>query len=204
MIDAWYQKPAGVETRWATCENPRGEKGRAAMRGQGRKGCPCTGLGAAAPLLWRRRKGAAACCGGYGWRCRTMTNPMPEGTKIARFFGTACEKPAVSVPLGDFFLHVPGRLIPVDCAAFTTTEGRSFVCTIPMPFQSGMRVVITNESAHDIANVFYEVDYTLGDPFTEGTLYFHAFYNREHTTKLLEDYTILPLVRETADTSARR
>lgn len=63
-----------------------------------------------------------------------------------------------------------------------------------MPFQSGMRVVITNESAHDIANVFYEVDYTLGDPFTEGTLYFHAFYNREHATKLLEDYTILPLV----------
>lgn len=35
MIDAWYQKPAGVETRWATCENPRGEKGRAAMRGPG-------------------------------------------------------------------------------------------------------------------------------------------------------------------------
>lgn len=195
MIDAWYQKPAGVETRWATCENPRGEKGRAAMRGQGRKGCPCTGLGAGCSFVMAETEGRSGVLRRIWMAVQDYDKPhCLKGLKF-EFFWDGCEKPAVSVPLGDFFLHVPGRLIPVDCAAFTTTEGRSFVCTIPMPFQSGMRVVITNESAHDIANVFYEVDYTLGDPFTEGTLYFHAFYNREHTTKLLEDYTILPLVR---------
>ena len=72
MIDAWYQKPAGVETRWATCENPRGEKGAA----RAVRAAPAPASARAAPLLWRRRKGAAACCGGYGWRCRTMTNPI--------------------------------------------------------------------------------------------------------------------------------
>ena len=57
LIDAWYQKPAGVETRWATCENPRGEKGRAAMRGQGRNGCPCTGLGAGCSFVMAETEG---------------------------------------------------------------------------------------------------------------------------------------------------
>ncbi len=193
-MDTWYEGRPGVETRWATCENPGGEKGRAAMSGQGRKGCPCTALGPGEAVVLARVTGR----GGILRRIWMGIGDYDKAYRLKglrlEMFWDECEKPAVSVPLGDFFLHVPGRISPIDCAAFTSTEGRSFVCFIPMPFRTGMRVMLTNDTDRFMDNLFYEVDYTLGDPWGENTLYFHAFYNRVHSAGMLEDYEFLPLI----------
>jgi hypothetical protein len=40
LPQALFEMPEGVETRWASGENPKGEKGKAAQANAGRKGEP--------------------------------------------------------------------------------------------------------------------------------------------------------------------
>jgi hypothetical protein len=63
-----------------------------------------------------------------------------------------------------------------------------------MPFRSGMRVVLVNESARDLEQLFYDVDYTIGDRHGADVLYFHAVFRRERQTTLQRDFEILPRV----------
>jgi hypothetical protein len=102
--------------------------------------------------------------------------------------------PAVSAPLGDFFAHNAGEMKPFESALFSSPEGRSFVSVVPMPFRTGMRVVVTNEGADDVPELFYDVDYTVGDRHPAGTPYFHAAWRRERPTTLQRDFEILPRV----------
>lgn len=98
---------------------------------QGRKGCPCTGLGAGGSFVMAETEGRSGVLRRIWMAVQDYDKThCLKGLKL-EIFWDGCEKPAVSVPLGDFFLHVPGRIIPVDCAAFTTTEGRSFVWHYP-------------------------------------------------------------------------
>jgi len=62
-----------------------------------------------------------------------------------------------------------------------------------MPFRRSARIVLTNESANDLAHVFYDIDYTLGDPPGEA-LYFHAYWHRQRPTALGQAFRILPRV----------
>jgi len=63
-----------------------------------------------------------------------------------------------------------------------------------MPFKSAFKIVLTNESSIDMAMVFYDVDFTVGDKVDENTLYLHAHWRRENPTKLQQDYEFLPRV----------
>ncbi|HEY4300410.1 MAG TPA: glycoside hydrolase family 172 protein, partial [Candidatus Didemnitutus sp.] len=116
-----------------------------------------------------------------------------RGLRIDAYWDGA-KKPAVSAPLGDFFGVGLGRMAAFQSALFTDPEGRSFNCLVPMPFRTGMRIVLTNESGVDLAMVFYDVDYTVGDAHGDDALYFHAWFNRENPTEPKRDYTILPKV----------
>ena len=51
-----------------------------------------------------------------------------------------------------------------------------------------------NESHVDIAMLFYDVDYTIGDRYGDDMLYFHAWFNRVNPTRPREDYVVLPRV----------
>jgi hypothetical protein len=97
--------------------------------------------------------------------------------------------------VGDFFGTGLGRMTPFQSALFSSPEGRSFNCAVPMPFRNGMKIVLTNESGQDLRSVFYEVNYTVGDEHDDDTLYFHACYRRENPTRLQEDYEILPQIK---------
>jgi hypothetical protein len=57
-----------------------------------------------------------------------------------------------------------------------------------------MKIVMTNESNTDVGEVFYDVNYTLGDRHPANVLYFHAHYRRENPTRIQKDYEILPRV----------
>jgi hypothetical protein len=118
---------------------------------------------------------------------------MLRGLRIDMYWDGAT-KPAVSAPLGDFFGVGLGRMATFQSALFSNPEGRSFNCVVPMPFRTGMRIVMTNESGRDLPELFYDVNYTLGDRHPANVLYFHAHFRRENPTKLQQDYEILPRV----------
>jgi len=196
MLDAMnplYVVPEGVQTRWATAENPGGEKGRAAHEAGGRKGAPMRPLPAGGQLVLAEAEGAA---GTVRRIWMTISDRSPKVLRGVRldFYWDGAANPAVSAPVGDFFGQGLGRMAAFDSMLFSSPEARSFNCCIPMPFRTGMRIVATNESGVDLGACFYEVDYTIGDRHGADVLYFHAHYRRERETKFRRDYEILPRV----------
>ncbi|HQE29976.1 MAG TPA: DUF2961 domain-containing protein [Phycisphaerae bacterium] len=187
--------PEGVETRWASSENFKGEKGAGGQAKAGRKGSPSFHFHPG------EKKVLAEVQGTSGMVRRiwvTINDRIPEtlrGIRIDMYWDGA-DKPAVSAPLGDFFCQSLGRMShPFESALFSNPEGRSFNCYIPMPFRTGMKIEVTNESDHYLDMFFYDVDYTIGDRLPDNSLYFHAHWRRENPTTLQKDFEILPKVR---------
>jgi Protein of unknown function (DUF2961) len=121
------------------------------------------------------------------------TPQMLRGLRLEMFWDGAAS-PAVSAPVGDFFGVGLGQMAQFESAFFSNPEGRSLNCFVPMPFRRGMRIVMLNESGRDLPELFYDVNYTLGDRHPASTLYFHAHWRRENPTTLQRNYEILPKV----------
>ena len=186
-----YQKTTNIQTRWANAENPKGEKGAAAQERNGRKGKPCVSHFMPGQTLVLAEAAGSGVVRHIWITTEKRENPQTlKGHRLECFWDGA-EKPAVSVPLGDFFCFNSGKMSAMENEFFSSPEGRSFNCYIPMPFRMGMKITITNESGMEEPQFFYQVDYTLGDD-TADALYFHAFYNREKNTVAKRDYVILP------------
>jgi hypothetical protein len=118
---------------------------------------------------------------------------MLRGLRLEMYWDGAAQ-PAVSAPVGDFFGVGLGRIVPFESALFSSPEGRSFNASVPMPFRNGMRIVLTNDTDAPQPQVYYDVDYTLGDKLPADALYFHAHFRRENPTTPQHDYEILPRV----------
>ena len=191
-MELYTKNKNNIRTVWANGENPSGEKGGAAKALNGRKGSPC---------LFHFKPGETrvlASAKGSGiirhiWIAseKRETPHVLKGYRLDLYWDNE-EKSAVSVPLIDFFCYNTGVMVPCENEFFSNPEGRNFNCYIPMPFKTGMKITITNETDDAEENMFfYQIDYTLGDD-TSDAMYFHAFYNRETSTKMLHDYTVLP------------
>ncbi|HZI17279.1 MAG TPA: glycoside hydrolase family 172 protein [Pyrinomonadaceae bacterium] len=188
-----YELPDAVETRWASPENPSGAKGAGGRAGGGRKGSPTIAVRAGASAVLAEARNTPGTV-----RRIWMTIPdrgprMLRGLRLDMYWDGAA-RPAVSAPLGDFFGVGLGRMATFESALFSNPEGRSFNSVVPMPFRTGMRIVLTNESGADLPELFYDINYTLGDRHPPNMLYFHAHWRRENPTRLQEDYEILPRV----------
>lgn len=188
-----YTLPEGVETRWASPENPRGDKAKGAQTNGGRKGRAALPVKAGEQITLAEVHGSSGTVRRI-WATLSDRSPaMLRGLKIEMFWDGAA-KPAVSAPFGDFFGLGLGQMAAFQSALFASPEGRSFNCYIPMPFRKAMKILLTNESGRDLPLLFYEVDYTLGDKHDAGVLYFHVHYRSESPTKLQQDFEILPRV----------
>jgi hypothetical protein len=186
-----YTLPSGVETRWASPENPRGEKGAGAQTNGGRKGRPSISIKVGEQVTLAEVHGSSGTVRRM-WATFSDRSPaMLRGLKIEMFWDGST-KPAVSAPLGDFFGIALGHVIPFQSALFASPEGKSFNCYIPMPFKTGMKIVVTNESGKDLLLFFYDIEYTLGDKHGKDDLYFHAHFQHEDPTTLQTDFEILP------------
>jgi hypothetical protein len=187
-----FEKPKGVQTRWVSFENARGERGKGGLENGGAKGHPFERVGTAETktLLDVRGSGAITRI----WL--TISDRGPEMLRSLRLdmFWDGASTPAVSAPLGDFFGVGLGRRTPFECALFSDPEGRSFNCFIPMPFRSGARITLTNESGRDLDHLFYDVDLVEGVKHSPDALYFHAAWRREAPNALGKDFLILPKV----------
>src|SRR5260370_617446 len=186
-----YTLPEGVQTRWASPENPGAEKGKGAQIKGGRKGRPAVPIKAGEEITLAEVSGSSGTVRRIWATISDRSPAMLQALKIEMScYGTT--KPAVIAPLGDFFGLGLGQMVAFHSALFASPEGKRFNCYIPMPFRTGMKIVVTNESGKDLALFFYDVDYTLGGKHDASVLYFHAHYRREDPTKLQRAFKILP------------
>jgi len=126
----------------------------------------------------------------------TLKQRAPEqlrAYKLEMFWDQATQA-AVSVPLGDFF-GVGLGLVPFENALFASPAGRSIICTVPMPFRNGAKIVLTNESDQPITQLNYEISYVLAPVHADDVLYFHACWQRQPQVQQNEPFTILPPVQ---------
>ncbi len=191
MSKELYFFEKNVRTVWQNAENPTGEPGRAAMTGNGRKGSPCVKVLHAGQTLTLAQAEGKGCVRRIWLTIGQFSQPCFLKGAVLECFWDGSVDPAVSVPFGDFFCFNSAAVTPMENCFFSSPEGRSFNCTIPMPFKNGMRITLTNGNSFDLTMVFYEVDYTLGDD-VDNALYFHAYYNRTVDSKMMEDHEILP------------
>ena len=187
-----YRHQSGQQTRWASPENPAGAKGAGARENLGAKGH-------AFETISVGRSHTLADIEGTGIIDRmwiTIEDRSPEALRGLKFeiYWDGAATPAVSVPLGDFFLHGAGEMVPMETALFASPEGRSFVSYVPMPFRKGARMVVTNESDKQVNLIFYDVNYRLLPELPEDSLYFHAWWSRDRATELGRDFRILPRI----------
>jgi hypothetical protein len=187
-----YRMPAGEQSRWVSPENPTGAKGAGARENRGAKGHAFETIPVGASHELANIRGA----GTIDRMWMTIEDRSPEalrGLKLEMYWDGAAT-PAVSVPLGDFFLHGSGEMVPMETALLASPEGRSFVSYIPMPFRKGARILVTNESAKPVNLIFYDINYRTLPRQPKDALYFHAWWSRERSTPLGRDFRILPRI----------
>jgi hypothetical protein len=189
-----FHLPKQVESVWASPENPNGQRGQGARENGGRKGRASVPLPAGQQLVLAEVSGRSGTVRRIWLTMDDRTPRMLRSLRIDVYWDGA-PTPAVSSPLGDFFGVGLGRTTSFASALFTSPEGRSFNSYAPMPFRTGMKIVVTNESHSDLKMLYYDVDYTLGDQHGADTLYFHAYFRRENPTTLQNDYEVLPHIK---------
>jgi hypothetical protein len=185
-----FEVPENMQTRWISFENLQGLKGEGGQANQGRKGAPSR-------LVKSGEKITLAEIQGPGvirriW-CTVRQEPEIVRGLVLRFYWENQSHPSVEAPLQDFFGIPFGRQVPFESALFSNPEGRSFNCYVPMPFLKQARITIENQSPRD-TDLFFDVNYTLGDKLPADLCYFHSQYRRENPTTPKRDFQILPLV----------
>jgi hypothetical protein len=191
--DDLYRYKAGEQTRWISPENTTGAKGAGARENRGAKGHAFDTIPVGAAHVLADIKGA----GTIDRMWMTIEDRSPEalrGLKLEMYWDGAAT-PAVSVPLGDFFLHGAGEMVAMETALFASPEGRSFVSYVPMPFRNGGRIVVRNESLKPVNLIFYDVNYRSVREQARDALYFHAWWSRDRATTLGRDFRILPRIQ---------
>lgn len=181
-----------ADTRWASFENPGAAKGAGGRENRGAKGHAFDSVRRGETKTLLDVKGA----GEIRRIWLTVRERDPEMLRALRLdmFWDGAGRPAVSVPLGDFMGAMLGRPVAFENELFANPEGRSFNCYIPMPFRSGARVTLTNESGRDLPYLFYDIDLLRAAKPDPDALYFHAAFRRERSTGLGRDFEILPRI----------
>lgn len=185
-----YEMPSGVETRISSFENPNGIKGNGGRSNKTAKGNAFEDIlpGQTKTLLDLDGEGTVTRI----W-LTVNQNPVLLRSLRLQMFWEGATKPAVDVPLGDFFLHNLGKRIPFETALFTSAEGRSFNCYIPMPFKKHARIILINEGSQS-TKLFFDVS-LLMQPLPASVNYFHAYWSRETIKTLGQDLEPLPKIK---------
>lgn len=186
--------PPGLRTRWANFENPTAEPGSGGRANGGYKGDACRflGPGETQTLLDLRGSGLIT----RFWMTQHDRSPEMLRSLRLEIFWDGSKEPAVAAPLGDFFGAALGRLAdPFHNELFSSPEGNSFNCVVPMPFRTGARVTLTNDHPELWGKTYYDIDFLIGVDHPPDMLYFHAHWRRERPNELGQPFLLLPRVR---------
>jgi hypothetical protein len=116
----------------------------------------------------------------------TIAPPPPALSRhdvILRMYWDGETEPSVEAPIGDFFGQgwdesYPFAALPL---AAGPREGRAMVSYFAMPFATGARIEIENDTGQTIDAFYYYVDYTELAALPPDLGRFHAWYNHELT-----------------------
>ncbi len=184
-----YEMPAGAQSRLSSFENPNGIKGSGGKSNKTAKGNAFEWIKAGETKTLLNISGEGTI------RRIWLTidqNPVKLRSLHLQMFWDGEKKPAVDVPMGDFFCNNLGKRIAFQSALFSSGEGRSFNCFIPMPFRKSAKVLLINEGKETVM-LFYDLDYVL-EKIPASALYFHAYWTRQNNNKAGDDFVILPKV----------
>jgi hypothetical protein len=190
---ALYRFQEDGRPRWASPENREARKGAGGQENRGGKGHAFDTLPAGASITLADIEGAGII--DRMWITTEDRSPeMLRGLRLDIYWDGA-SKPAISVPLGDFFGAGAGALVPMETALVASPEGRSYVSYLPMPFRTGARLVVTNESGKQLNLIFWDVNYRHMAAPPRDALYLHAFWSRARRTEPGRDFQVLPRVQ---------
>lgn len=186
-----YKIKPQARSRVVTFENPTGAPGKGGAENQGAKGhaFDMVRAGATQVLMDYRGTGLVQRI----WCTFDKRSPTMLRALRLQMYWDGSARPAVDVPLGDFFGIGLGQKVVFESALFSDPEGRSFNCLIPMPFRSRARIVLVNEGSEDI-NLWYEIDVLETPAHGNDVLYFHSYWNRLRDTTVGKDYEFLPRI----------
>ena len=188
-----FEYTDNIEPRWVSFENITGEKGMGGMENNGAKGHACDSIRAGSTKTLLSMKGPGII--NRMWVTISDRSPAMLRSLVLNIYWDNEEKPAVSVPFGDFFGIGLGKTAVFENALFANPEGRSFNSFIQMPFKTAARVELVNESGTDLPMVFYDIDLQLLKSWDEDFLYFHTYWHRDTATVLAQDFEIMPPVK---------
>ncbi len=187
---------SAARTRSISAENPTGEKGRGGMATEG------TGADAARDL-------------GRGWKVSpsiaiqpraltTLADIRGEGAiqhiwltthhrnwrrLVLRIHWDEDERPAVEVPLGDFFCNGWGEYSQVSSLPVAVNPHGGFNCYWEMPFRRAARITVESLAEEEIV-LYYQVDYALTDVPADAA-YLHAQWRRSWNLPAGEVHTLV-------------
>ena len=184
-----YEMPVNPQSRLSSFENPNGVKGNGGKTNK-------TAKGNAFEFMEPGETKNLMDIKGEGTIQRIWLTIDHSALKLRslrlQFFWDGTTKPAVDVPLGDFFVYNLGKQVAFETALFSSGEGRSYNCYIPMPFKKAAKVLLINEGKERV-KLYYDIDFLL-HKLPSNALYFHAYWNRQHSGQLGDDYILLPKV----------
>lgn len=184
-----YEMPTAAESRLSSFENPNGLKGQGGKTNKTAKGNAFEFIKAGETKTLMDVKGQGTIQ--RIWMTIDQTPLKLRSLRLQLFWDNE-KKPAVDVPMGDFFGYNSGKPVAFQSALFSSGEGRSFNCYIPMPFKKAAKILLINEGKEPV-KLYYDVDFIMQKLSTDA-LYFHAYWNRQMTSKLGDDFLVLPRV----------
>src|ERR1043165_39858 len=108
---------------------------------------------------------------------------------VVRMYWDFAAEPAVESPLGDFFGAGFGQRAELNSLPVVVQGGDAYNCYWAMPFRTGARITVTNESERPLVALYYQVDYTQENVAAD-VPYFCAQYRQEFPTERGHDYLI--------------
>ena len=95
------------------------------------------------------------------WITLNSKDLMVRRNAVIRFYWDGNDKPAVEVPLGDFFGQGWGEEYNLISAPLVVApkKGKAMNSYFPMPFESSAKIEIENEGDVEIANFYFYIDY---------------------------------------------
>lgn len=108
---------------------------------------------------------------------------------VLRVYWDGAQRPAVAVPLGDFFGLAWGKFAPLHSQFVTVAPNGGLNSYWPMPFRHRGRVELENLGDQP-AVVYYQVDYSLGE-VSDDAGYFHARWRRSYLVRPQDVHTLV-------------
>lgn len=179
-------RPSTAITRSISAENPSGQPGQG---GRAEVGTHSTAWASRdLPIGWKK----SPCIDLDGGQTRDLATIVGSGviqhiwiTTLPRHWRSLvltmtwddAERPAVEVPLGDFFCQGWTTYAPVSSVPITVAPAGGLNSYWPMPFHSAARISVTNLTPDPIEGLFYQITWSEQD-IDADALRFRAVWRR--------------------------